>query len=367
LMAFVMLQGVSQAMSFQDNDLVIKGRVTDINGSPLAGTGITIENTFLGVHTDSEGNYILPILKKGVYNLRFSFIGYETQIREVRLTGNTVIDIALVPKSFMTEEVFVNATRAGEHTPMSYSTVTKEEITKANIAQDIPYILNNTPSLVVSSDAGTGIGYTNINIRGTDVKRINVTIDGIPVNDAESHGVWWVDLPDMASSADNIQVQRGVGTSTNGAGAFGATINFQTSSLHQEPYAEVNSSYGSFNTSKNTVSFGTGLIDKKFAVDARLSKIWSDGYIDRAFSDLKSFYISGSLYGEKSILKIMIFSGVEHTYQAWSGVPKDSLKTNRTFNPYSYENETDNYWQDNYQLHYSKEISSHLSADVALH
>jgi iron complex outermembrane receptor protein len=267
----------------------------------------------------------------------------------------------------MTEEVLVNATRAGEHTPMAYSTVTKDEISKANIAQDVPYLLGYTPSLVVSSDAGTGVGYTYINIRGTDVNRINVTIDGIPVNDAESHGVWWVDMPDLASSADNIQIQRGVGTSTNGAGAFGATINFQTSDLRKEPYAEVNSSYGSFNTSKNTVNFGTGLINKKFAVDGRFSKIWSDGYIDRAFSDLKSFYISGTLYGETSILKLIIFSGVEHTYQAWNGVPKDSLKTNRTYNAYTYKNETDNYWQDNYQLHYSKVISSDFSANAAIH
>jgi iron complex outermembrane receptor protein len=277
------------------------------------------------------------------------------------------MNITLLSKSFMTEEVFVNATRAGENTPMSYSTITKENISKNNIAQDIPYLLNFTPSLVVSSDAGTGIGYTNINIRGTDVKRINVTIDGIPVNDAESHGVWWVDLPDIASSADNIQIQRGVGTSTNGAGAFGATINFQTGNLNREPYAEINSSYGSFNTSKNTISFGTGLINKKFAVDGRLSKIWSDGYIDRAFSDLKSFYISGTLYGGKSILKLIIFSGVEHTYQAWAGVPKDSLKTQRTFNPYNYKNETDNYWQDNYQIHYSNDISNTLHANIALH
>jgi iron complex outermembrane receptor protein len=267
----------------------------------------------------------------------------------------------------MTEEVFVNATRAGEHTPIAYSTVTREDISKNNIAQDIPYLLGYSPSVVVSSDAGTGVGYTNINIRGTDVKRINVTIDGIPVNDAESHGVWWVDLPDLASSADNIQIQRGVGTSTNGAGAFGATINFQTSNLNREPYAEVNSSYGSFNTSKNTINFGTGLINKRFAFDGRLSKIWSDGYIDRAFSDLKSFYISGTMYGESSILKLMIFSGVEHTYQAWSGVPKDSLSTHRTFNPYNYKNETDNYWQDNYQLHYSKEFNNNLNVNVALH
>ena len=364
---FIGLQGISQAMIFQDNGSKIKGKVTDINGLSLPGAGITIENTILGVHTDSEGNYSLAIRKGGIYKLRFSFIGFESQIRDVTLKGDTVLNIVLLAKSVMTEEVFVNATRAGERTPMAYSTVTKEDISKNNIAQDIPYLLGYTPSLVVSSDAGTGVGYTNINIRGTDVKRINVTIDGVPVNDAESHGVWWVDLPDLASSTDNIQIQRGVGTSTNGAGAFGATINFQTTNLNREPYAEVNSSYGSFNTSKNTINFGTGLINKKFAIDARLSKIWSDGYIDRAFSDLKSFYISGTMYGETSILKLMIFSGVEHTYQAWDGVPKDSLATHRTYNIHNYKNETDNYWQDNYQLHYSKEISSNISANAALH
>ena len=216
MIAFFGLHGISQAIVFQINGSVIKGKVTDINGSPLPGASITIENTFLGVHTDSEGNYTLSALKNGVYVLRFSFIGYESQIRKVGLKGDTVLNIALSDKSFMTEEVFVNATRAGEKTPMTYSTVSKEDISKNNIAQDIPYLLGYTPSLVVSSDAGTGVGYTNINIRGTDVKRINVTIDGIPVNDAESHGVWWVDLPDLASSADNIQIQRGVGTSTNG-------------------------------------------------------------------------------------------------------------------------------------------------------
>ncbi len=364
---FIVFYPASQAIVFQDNNSVIRGKVTDIAGSPLPGAGITIESTLLGVYTNSEGNYSLPVLKDGLYILHFSFLGYESFTKEVRLKGDTVLNITLLAKSFMTEEVFVNATRAGEHTPLAYSTVTREDISKNNFAQDLPYLLNYTPSLVVSSDAGTGVGYTNINIRGTDVKRINVTIDGVPVNDAESHGVWWVDLPDLASSADNIQIQRGVGTSTNGAGAFGATINFQTTNLNREPYAEYNSSYGSFNTSKNTLNFGTGLINKKFAIDARVSKIWSDGYIDRAFSDLKSFYISGTLYGETSILKLMIFSGVEHTYQAWLGVPKDSLKTHRTFNPYNYNNETDNYWQDNFQLHYSKAININLHANIALH
>ena len=396
---FIVIVIFSEASAFQDKRSGIHGRVTDDSGNPLAGVGIAIENTLMGVQTDSEGNYSFTRLKDGFYTLRFSFIGYETQVKKVSLTGELVIDIILLEKVFMTEEVLVSATRAGVHTPLAYSTVSKEEITKINVARDIPYLLSYTPSLVVSSDAGTGVGYTNINIRGTDIKRINVTIDGIPVNDAESHGVWWVDLPDIASSADNIQIQRGVGTSTNGAGAFGATINIQTSALNRDPYAEINSSYGSYNTSKNTINFGTGLINNKFTVDARLSKIWSDGYIDRAFSDLKSFYISGTMYKKSSILKLMIFSGEEHTYQAWNGVPKVKLENDtagmrryvyemaswgyiygnqddidnifnsgsRTYNLYTYKNETDNYWQDNYQLHYSRKINNLLHANVALH
>ncbi len=364
---FLGLQLASLASVNQVKGAAIKGKVTDEKGNALTGASVTIEVTFIGVHTDKDGSYSITDLKDGDYTLRFSFLGYETQVKEVKLKGEAVLNISLSEKAFITDEVFVSATRAGENAPMSYSTVSKAAISKNSSAQDIPYLLNYTPSIVVSSDAGTGVGYTNINIRGSDVKRINVTIDGIPVNDAESHGVWWVDLPDIASSTDNLQIQRGVGTSTNGAGAFGATINFQTASLNNEPYAEYNSSYGSFNTSKNTLNIGTGLIDKKFAIDARLSKIWSDGYIDRAFSDLKSFYVSGTLYGESSILKIIVFSGAERTYQAWSGVPKDSLKTNRTYNPYNYKNETDNYWQDNYQIHYSKKVSNYLSANVALH
>jgi len=265
------------------------------------------------------------------------FIGYENQEKKIDLQKNESIEFNLKRNSILADEVIVQATRIDEKTPATYSTVSKEVIQKNNFGQDIPYLLSMTPSMVVSSDAGTGVGYTNISIRGSDVNRINVTVNDIPLNDAESHGVWWVDLPDIASSVENTQIQRGVGTSTNGAGAFGATINFQTTSLNREPYASVSSSYGSFNTSKTTVNVGTGLINNKFSVDARLSKLWSDGYIDRAFSDLKSFYLAGTMYGKSSILKFVMFSGVEHTYQAWNGVPQDSLATNRTYNSYDYK------------------------------
>jgi iron complex outermembrane receptor protein len=200
LICLIVLAGmpwISYAALFQDNSSVIKGKITDTNGSPLAGAGITVEKTLLGSHSDQEGNFSLSVRKGGVYVLHFSFIGYESKICQFRLSRDTVLNIVLSTKTVMTEAVFVNATRAGYETPMTYTTVTREEISKINTAQDVPYLLGYTPSLVVSSDAGTGVGYTYINIRGTDVKRINVTIDGIPVNDAESHGVWWVDLPDQ--------------------------------------------------------------------------------------------------------------------------------------------------------------------------
>ena len=193
------------------------------------------------------------------------------------------------------------------------------------MGQDIPYLLGLTPSFVATSDGGNGVGYTNFRIRGTDLNRINVTVNGIPMNDAESHGTWWVDIPDLASSTDNIQVQRGVGTSTNGAAAFGATINLQTNTLNKDAFAEYSTSGGSFGTLKNSVAVSTGLIKEKFSFDARLSKVNSDGFIDRASSDLKSFFVSGGYFIESTILKINVFSGLEHTYQAWNGVPSVRL------------------------------------------
>jgi iron complex outermembrane recepter protein len=345
----------------------VSGNVYDENNHPLLSATVVIENTFAGTYTNKSGEFVFKNLKKGNYTIKVLYIGYENQKKKIDLQKDESLNFNLKRNSILTDEVIVQATRIEEKTPATYSSISKEEIQKNNTGQDIPYLLNMTPSMVVSSDAGTGIGYTNISIRGSDVKRINVTVNDIPLNDAESHGVWWVDLPDIASSVDNVQIQRGVGTSTNGAGAFGATMNFRTFSLNKDPYAEVSSSYGSFNSSKNTICVGTGLINNKFSVDARLSKLWSDGYIDRAFSDLKSFYIAGTMYGKSSILKFVIFSGQEHTYQAWNGVPKDSLSTNRTYNSYYYSNQTDNYWQDNYQLHYSNEITDNLNLNLALH
>ncbi len=265
------------------------------------------------------------------------------------------------------DEVSVNAIRAKTNTPVAFTNLNKQQIAKSNLGQDLPFLISSTPSIVTTSDAGAGIGYTGFRIRGTDPSRINVTINGIPLNDSESQGVWWVNMPDFASSLENIQIQRGVGTSTNGAAAFGASINLQTIGLNTKAYVITNNSVGSYNTLKNNIEFGSGLINNKFTFDARLSRISSDGYIDRATSDLKSLYVQGTYFDDNSTLKGIIFSGNERTYQAWNGVPLIYLDTNRTFNSYTYENEVDNYAQNHYQLHYSKNLNQKTILNIAGH
>ena len=275
------------------------------------------------------------------------------------------IDSVTIKKTL--EEVNVNAIKADKNTPIAFTNLSKKEIEKSNLGQDLPFLISLTPSIVTTSDAGAGIGYTGFRIRGTDPSRINVTINGIPLNDSESQGVWWVNMPDFASSLENIQIQRGVGTSTNGAAAFGASINLQTIGINEVAYAKTNNTFGSFNTLKNNIELGTGVINNKFTFDTRLSKIISDGYIDRAESDLKSLYIQGAYFDKTSILKGIIFSGEERTYQAWNGVPSKYLDTNRTYNSYTYENEVDNYSQTHYQLHYSKNLNLNTNINLAAH
>jgi iron complex outermembrane receptor protein len=270
--------------------------------------------------------------------------------------------------------VEVRAVRAGEKAPFTKTNLTKKEIEKLNLGQDIPFILNQTPSVVVSSDAGNGIGYTGIRIRGSDATRINVTLNGIPYNDAESQGVFFVDLPDFTSSAGSIQIQRGVGTSSNGAGAFGATINFSTNEVNKEAYAELNNSFGSFNSWKNTLKAGTGLMKDQFTADLRLSRISSDGYVDRAFSNLRSLHFSTAWLGKQSALRFNTFLGKEKTYQAWYGVPEADLKAgNRRVNYAGtskpgepYDNETDNYTQNHYQLFFNHAFGKRIDFSTAL-
>lgn len=266
----------------------------------------------------------------------------------------------------------VTTVRAGEKAPFTKTDLTKKDIAKNNLGQDLPFLLNQTPSVVINSDAGNGVGYTGIRIRGTDAARINVTLNGIPYNDAESQGTFFVDLPDFASSANSIQIQRGVGTSSNGAGAFGGTINIATNELNKTFYAATNNSFGSFNTFKNNIQFGSGLLGKHFTIDGRVSRISSDGYIDRAKSNLQSFYLSTAFVNAKNSLRFNVFSGKEKTYQAWNGVAEYLLDTNRTYNPSGterpgdpYDNETDNYTQTHYQLFYNHSFNSYWKGNIA--
>jgi iron complex outermembrane receptor protein len=279
---------------------------------------------------------------------------------------------AEVQDTVLLQPIEIKAVRANDKAPFTKTNLSKAEIQKVNIGQDLPFILNQTPSVIVNSDAGNGIGYTGIRIRGTDGTRINVTLNGIPYNDAESQVSYFVDLPDITSSVNSIQVQRGVGTSSNGAGAFGATINLSTNEINKTAYGEFNNSYGSFNTWKHTLKFGSGLLAKHFTIDARLSKINSDGYVDRASTRLKSFYVSAAYLNQNNSLRLNIFSGKEKTYQAWYGIPESFLKTNRTYNAAGtekpgtpYDNETDNYTQTHYQLFYNHKINSTVTFNVA--
>ena len=264
------------------------------------------------------------------------------------------------------DEVIVKGIRAKFSSPISYSNIYKEKLKNKNLGQDLPILLNFLPSVVTTSDAGAGIGYTGIRVRGVSPQSTNITINGIPFNDPESMGTFWVNLPDFTSSLQSLQLQRGIGTSTNGSGAFGASINILTDNISQTPYAEISSSFGSFNTRKNTIKFSTGKINDVFEFSGRFSKIDSDGYVDRAFSDLKSYFIQGTYLKGSTLIKAISFAGHEKTYQSWYGLTMDQLKENRRQNPYTYENEIDNYKQDHYQLHWNEKINNFWSFNLGL-
>jgi iron complex outermembrane receptor protein len=377
----------------------------------LYGSLINLLDSPINTISKKDGSYEIKNLDPGKYILQTSFPNLKVRFDTIELTENKIFNIELSEsarmimdtnhvthdpsysiKTVAISEIVVSATRNNPKSAMVQTYLDKKQIAEQNLGQDLPYLLNQQTSVVTTSDAGTGVGYTGIRIRGSDATRVNVTINGIPVNDAESQGAYWVDLPDIASSIDNIQVQRGVGTSTNGAGAFGGSLNIQTTKLNPKAYGEYNASYGSFNTFKNTVNVGSGLIDEKFAVDARLSKITSDGFIDRGKSDLQSYYLSGGYFSKSTIVKFITFSGQEETYQAWNGIPEARLKgdvqgiedyisrnyldaedadhlrnsNNRTYNQFTYENQVDHYKQDYYQLHYSHEFNSQWNSHVAL-
>jgi iron complex outermembrane receptor protein len=348
--------------------LQFNGRILEQNvASPISKATVKAGKAFLV--TDENG--MVRFRANPGDSIEISAIGFKTITRV--LTTSTMLEIFLEKEFSLMQPVEINAVRASYLSPFTQTTLSARAIEKANLGQDLPFLLNQTPSVVVNADAGNGIGYTGIRIRGSDATRINMTINGIPYNDAESQGLFFVNLPDLASSVNSIQVQRGVGTSSNGAGAFGATMNFMTNELNPEAYAEINNSYGSFNTWKNTVKVGTGLINKHFSLDARLSNITSDGFVDRASTSLQSFYTSAAYTGEKNSLRLNVFSGKEKTYQAWYGIPESKLTTDRTYNAAGmerpgapYDNETDNYRQTHYQLFYNQALNPAINLNIAL-
>ena len=275
------------------------------------------------------------------------------------------------------EEVLVSSIRVNEDIPMAFTNVSKDQIEERNLGQDLPILLNFLPNVVTTSDAGAGIGYTAIRIRGINAQSTNVTINGIPYNDAESLGTFWVDLPDFSSSIENLQVQRGIGTSVNGSSAFGASINILTDKISKDPFFESNNTFGSYNTFKNTLRFSTGLMNEVFEFSGRLSKIDSDGYIDRSTSDLKSYLLQFSYKKENTLIKFLNFGGHEITYHAWNGIDGETLRNNRTFNPSGlytdlngvqqfHEDELDNYKQDHFQLHWSEIINNNFTSNLGL-
>jgi len=364
-------------MGFTQNS-VLTGTVVGDEGEVLIGASVEIDNLYKGDYTNENGVYTIPNIKDGLHTVTCKYLGFKTFVSTVTISGETVFDISLNVSSLVLDQIVVSALKAQDNTPVAKTNISKSDIEANNVTQDIPYQLELTPSVVATSENGTGMGYTNMRIRGTDMTRINVTMNGIPLNDAESQGVFWVNMADFASSIEEVQIQRGVGTSTNGAASFGASINFQTLGITEKPYAKISSNVGSFNTFKENITVGSGIIDSAFAVTLRLSKLNSDGWVQRGFSDHQSAHLTASYFNKKSLLTANILLGKEITGITWWGVPDYIIDSEPTFNPAGeytddngdkqyYKGQTDNYWQNHYILNYSREISKHIDFVLGLH
>ena len=372
----------------------VRGVIEDRTGSFVQAAQVSVLNTNVQVNSDSQGKFEftqLPI-SDSTYTILVEKPGFLAQSMTISAISKEELRILLFTSMKTLEDVQVSTTRLSDYSTSAMLVRKINPLERKNFGQDIPVLLEATPSLVTTSDAGAGVGYTGLRIRGVDATRINVTINGIPVNDPESHAVYWVNMPDLASSIENIQIQRGVGSSTNGAASFGASLNIKTQDISEKPFGSIDQSVGSFGTYKTTIKAGTGIINKHFSLETRMSSIQSNGYLDRASSDLKSYFLSAAYIGEKSIVKTIIFSGKEITYQAWNGTPESRvngdtaamntyadrnglsseerenlLNSGRTYNYYSYKNEVDNYQQDNYQLHFTHTFNDKLILNLAGH
>lgn len=375
---FTCLAGLSAGLSNPNSNqgFVIRGKVFDEHGQPLPWGSVTIENTLMGTSVTADGSYQLTVRKAGQYVLKASLMGYQSETKTIVVSESHQVDFSLQEVSILGEEVVVSATRASAQMPIAQTTLNAEELEQQKTGFDIPYLLQMVPSVVAISEGGTGVGNTTFRIRGTDMNRINVTVNGIPLNDPESQSVFWVNMPDFASSVDNVQVQRGVGTSTQGAGAFGATVNFQTSTLTPEPFASGEVMGGSFNTMKTAFKAGTGLVNNAFSFETRYSKILSDGYLDRGWSNHESIFLTGAWHHTKSMIRFNLIHGTQHTGITWEGTPSEMLSINRQYNPAGYmgkdeygveqfyKNESDNYKQNHYHLIFTQEINRNMSLNL---
>lgn len=372
----------------------IHGVIEDRTGAVIQAAQVSVLNTNVLVSSDAKGKFEFTQIPTtdSTYTILVEKPGFLPQSMTISSNSNEEVKVLLFSNMKTLEDIHVNTTRLSDFSTSQILIRKINPLERKNFGQDIPVLLEATPSLVTTSDAGAGVGYTGLRIRGVDATRINVTINGIPVNDPESHAVYWVNMPDLASSIENIQIQRGVGSSTNGAAAFGASVNIKTQDISEKPFGSIDQSLGSFGTFKTTVKAGTGIINKHFSLETRMSSIQSKGYLDRASSDLKSFFLSGAYIGQKSVLKAIVFSGKEITYQAWYGTPESRvtgdttamnayadrnglsseerdnlLNAGRTYNFYTYKNEVDNYQQDNYQLHFTHTFNDKLILNIAGH
>jgi len=360
LLAFAIINGIAAQSR-------LSGVITGEGDGPLPGVNVVAGDRAFGTSTDQLGRFTLAGLRAGAIRLRLSFVGFQSaDTLLVLVEGENTFNLTMAPDRVMLTAAEVTALRAGDRAPFAKSTLSREEIERINTGVDLPYLLEQQPGVVATSDGGTGIGYTYMRIRGTDATRTNITLNGVPFNDPESQGAFLVNLPDLATSAEDIEVQRGVGTSTNGPATFGASVNIRTTAVKPQPWGLVGLGGGSFNTRRYSVSAGTGLIDGRFSLDARLSSISTDGYVDRASADLKSYFVQAAWMGAKRSLRFIHFRGKEMTYQAWAGVPREVIDTNRTYNPYTYENEVDNYDQAHYQLLFDQRLGRNVTLNLTL-
>jgi iron complex outermembrane receptor protein len=374
----IVMLSLSLLLSGQRHGASVTGTVTDEAGVPMAGASVMIDGAGTGVAAGNDGRYTLRGLRDGRYTVRISFTGYKPVDTTVIVHGDAVLDVILREALYIAGEVIVRGSRAGARTPMAHTTVGAEELRDRDMTRDMPFLLALTPSVVETSDAGTGIGYTSLRIRGSDASRINITLDGIPLNDSESQQVFWVDLPDLASSTGSIQVQRGVGTSTNGAGAFGASVNISTMTPPVDAGASAEMSYGSFNTSRLSAKAWTGMLGDRFSMMVRASDIRSDGYIDHSKAAIRSAMVSGLWSAPSDMIRFNLITGSQKTGISWWGVPMEILPENRRYNPAGeyvdagsvnryYEDETDVYNQNHYHLFHTHIFPGKVNLNTGLH